>query len=297
MSKQTITIQNACSISIKNKQLIVEQNNQFSSIPLEDIWVLILDTRAASISSYALSEIVNEGIGVMLCDSKHHPNGLLLPLGAHSRHSAIVEHQLTLSEPFKKNIWKMIVKQKISNQAKCLEISKRGDFSKVSCLVNQVNSGDTNNKEAHAAQVYFKELLPKGTRRESPWTAALDYGYSIVRAQIARSAVSYGWLVSRGVHHDNNENAFNLVDDFIEPFRPLIDLMISENEPPEELTPEYKRYLTCAHEYCMVLNDREYIMQNAIEEMFMSFKRAVIEKDYNLFVLPELITLKKKRYE
>ncbi len=297
MSKQTLTIQNACGIAVKNKQLVISQEDKEAHVPLEDIWVLIIDTKLASITSYALSEIVDSGIGIMTCDTAHHPNGLLLPLGAHSRHSAIVEHQLALKEPFKKNIWRMIVQQKIINQAKCLEILNRNNYEKIASLAKEVNSGDTSNKEAHAAQLYFKELLPYGTRRDGPYTAALDYGYSVIRAEIARSAVSYGWLVSRGIHHNNDLNAFNLVDDLIEPFRPIVDLMIGKFEPPEVLTPRYKQYLTTSHEYCMLIDGKEYIMQNAIEQMLMSLKRAAISKDYNLFTPPQLTDLKKKRRE
>ena len=297
MSKQTITIQNPCSISIENHQLVIEQNKTEASIPLEDIYVLILETKMATVTSYALSEVVKEGIGVMICDDKHHPNGLLLPLGAHSRHAAIVKHQLAISAPLRKRLWQKIVQQKISNQAKCLELLSLANSNNIKNLIKDVQSGDKTNKEAHAAQIYFKNYLPSGTRTDSPYTAALNYGYTVLRAGIARSAVSYGWLVSRGIHHDNDLNPFNLVDDLIEPFRPVVDLMIGTKRPPETLTPEYKRYLVTVFEYCVLIDGKEYIVQNAIDEMMKSLKRAIVNNNYELLQLPEIIQLKTKRCE
>ena len=41
-----------------------------------------------------MSQLNDAGIGVMICGRDHMPNGLMLPMGAHSRHARIVEDQL-----------------------------------------------------------------------------------------------------------------------------------------------------------------------------------------------------------
>lgn len=75
--------------------------------------------------------------------------------------------------------------------------------------------------------------------------SALNYGYAIVRGLIARSIVCYGLEPSIGVFHHSELNNFNLADDMIEPFRPLVDLYVSQNydvaEIDSDLTPERKR--------------------------------------------------------
>jgi hypothetical protein len=53
--------------------------------------------------------------------------------------------------------------------------------------------------------------------------AALNYGYAVIRAFVARSQVAHGLLPTFGIHHDSELNAFNLVDDLIEVFRPFVD--------------------------------------------------------------------------
>lgn len=288
MSKRTIEIQNPCKLSIKNEQLVIALKEAESSVPLEDIWVIILESQHATVTSAALSKIADNGIGVITCDGTHHPNGLFLPIGAHSRHAEIVKHQLSISKPLQKRLWQKIVVQKITNQYLCLKYLNDDIDDTLLKIARSVQSGDTNNKEAHAAEIYFKKYLPDGTRRASTLTAALDYGYAIMRAGIARAAVSYGWLVSRGIHHDNENNAFNLVDDLIEPFRPVVDFMIAKQPPQDGLTPTYKRYLASLHEQVVLLDGREFIVQTATNIMLESLKRAVVNKESDLLLLPSL---------
>jgi len=221
--KRTICVRSPAKLSIRNSLLVVSRTGSEVKVPLDEIWVLILETPQAQITTSALSGIVDAGIGVMVCGRNHMPNGLLLPLGAHSRHAAIVEDQLLMSKPLKKRLWQRTVATKIDNQMRALQLLGK-KTSALEGLSSQVRSGDATAREAVAASAYFRELLPDGTRREGPYSAALDYGYAVLRAGIARKAVSGGWLVSRGVFHSSDLNAFNLVDDLIEPFRPVVDL-------------------------------------------------------------------------
>jgi CRISPR-associated protein Cas1 len=56
----------------------------------------------------------------------------------------------------------------------------------------------------------------------------LNYGYTIVRAAVARAIVAAGLLPSLGVHHKHRGNAFCLADDLMEPLRPLVDDRVRE---------------------------------------------------------------------
>lgn len=51
----------------------------------------------------------------------------------------------------------------------------------------------------------------------------LDYGYAVLRAAVARTAVSAGLLPALGIKHRGRSNAFCLADDLMEPLRPLVD--------------------------------------------------------------------------
>ena len=47
-----------------------------------------------------------------------------------------------------------------------------------------------------------------------------------MRSFIAKTIAAYGLEPSIGIHHKNQLNAFNLADDLIEPFRPLVDIAV-----------------------------------------------------------------------
>lgn len=232
----------------------------------------------------------------MLCGDDHMPNGLLLPIGAHSRHAAIVDDQLAISKPLKKRLWQRIVRAKISNQGKVLDLLG-SDGTTVKRLSKEVLSGDTSNREAVAATAYFRRLLPRGGRRAGPYAPALDYGYTVLRSGIGRTAVSGGWLVSRGIHHSNNLNAFNLVDDLIEPFRPVVDLLVVQEELGGELTSEIKRRLASVFEILVKTATGEVPVQVAIEEELDTLKSAVRKADASLLELPNVIPLKRASLE
>ncbi len=246
---------------------------------------MIIETHQAQITTAALSSLVDAGIGVMLCGDDHMPNGLLLPLGAHSRHAAIVEDQLAISKPLQKRLWQRVVQAKIANQAAVLDLVGE-DGSGLRAMVKEVLSGDSNNRESVAACAYFKKLAPQGGRRSGPITPALDYGYTVLRAGIGRTAVSGGWLVSRGIHHRNDLNAFNLVDDLIEPFRPVVDLLVIKGGLAGELDSSVKRELASIFEYMVATSQGMMSVQSAIELELDSLKAAVNGKDASLLQLP-----------
>ena len=66
-------------------------------------------------------------------------------------------------------------------------------------------------------------------RSQESWTnAALDYGYAVLRGACARALVAHGMLPSIGLFHSSEQNAFNLADDLIEPYRPIVDLHVAQ---------------------------------------------------------------------
>lgn len=54
----------------------------------------------------------------------------------------------------------------------------------------------------------------------------LNYIYTVLRAGTARAIMAAGLHPSLGIAHRQRGNAFALADDFMEPFRPLADLLV-----------------------------------------------------------------------
>ena len=117
-------------------------------------------------------------------------------------------------------------------------------------LAKNVSSGDSDNKEARAAAIYWKELFGDGFTRErygTPPNNLLNYGYAILRAIVARGLVSSGMLPTFGIHHRNQYNAYCLADDIMEPYRPFVDKLVidivGENKVYVDLNKDIKKKL------------------------------------------------------
>ena len=199
MSWRTLTISNPAKLSLKQRALCIQQDEQFR-VPLEDIQTVILESPEIRISSALLAAIAEYNILLISCDNKHTPNGVLLSFAQHSRHSLVARRQVNVSKPFKKRLWQQIVRQKIINQAYCLSGFGVAAAEKLMLIADRVISGDTNNREAYAAKIYFKALFGSDFIRgqDDFINASLNYGYSIVRAFIARAIVGYGFIPAFG---------------------------------------------------------------------------------------------------
>ncbi|MEG2295758.1 MAG: type II CRISPR-associated endonuclease Cas1, partial [Oscillospiraceae bacterium] len=246
MAYRNLFISSSAKLTTQNNNLVVT-NEVGHSIPLEDINSIMIESRQVNISSSLLSKVAENKICLFICDEKHMPCGVMLPFNAHFKKLAVLESQFNLLKPLKKNIWKQIVMQKIENQAKVLEIMEIKSYETVACIAKKVSSGDSENMEAVAASKYFKLLFGKDFTRgqENGINACLNYGYAILRGMIARTLVVYGFEPSIGLFHKSKVNAFNLADDIIEVYRPIVDLYTIQNiefiEPQNYLTPKLKQ--------------------------------------------------------
>ena len=114
---------------------------------------------------------------------------------------------------------------------------------------------------------------------------------------IARTLVMYGFEPSIGIFHHSQLNNFKLADDFIECFRPLVDLYILKNLDltQDNLTPENKKEIYKIINCLVLIDGKKFNIQGAIEYMIKSFSTS-INKNENLIKLPYLIKLEEYRY-
>ena len=115
-------------------------------------------------------------------------------------------------------------------------------------LGRRVRSGDPDNVEAQAARMYWPRLFGDSFRRErfGPMpNPQLNYGYTVLRAATARAVVSAGLHPSLGIHHKNRYDSMCLVDDLMEPFRPLVDFTVAGlvSHQREDMSIEVRRDL------------------------------------------------------
>ena len=301
MGFRNIKIDSHVKLSIKNQQLYIE-TDILRQIPLEDINCIIIENQTVTVSAYLLQKMADMGITVYVCDEKHLPNAVLLSMVRHSRHFKILKYQIEAGKPLQKRLWQQIVVRKIRNQALCLAYLDLDGSEELMKMCKEVQSGDRTHVEAKAAAFYFKSLYGLGFSRGNDHVinSALNYGYAIVRGLIARSIVCYGLEPSIGVFHHSELNNFNLADDMIEPFRPLVDLYVAQNydiaEIDSDLTPERKRGIFGILNYDMDMKGEKRIISNCIDMLVASYSSALQGKRSDL-ELPELMQLQVHSYE
>lgn len=302
MGYKNLKIEKYWDFSIKDKQLVLENDKKFT-IPLEDINTILIEDMSIKLSSYFLQAVSRYGIAVYICDEKHMPNTVVLPMLCHSRHFKMLKNQINISKPFQKRLWQQIVIQKILNQAKVLEISGNSEASgQLKKMVKEVQSGDKTHVEAKAAAFYFKKLYGEYFSRgqEHIINSALNYGYAIIRGIIARSIICYGFEPSIGLFHHSEQNSYNLADDIIEPFRSLVDIYVYQNydfsEVEKGLSVEMKRGLYNIINYNMKISHEKQSVSNCVEKVVISFSACLAGNRKDL-VLPELIPIEIHEYE
>jgi CRISPR-associated protein Cas1 len=159
-------------------------------------------------------------------------------------------------------------------------------------LASKVRSGDSANVESQGARKYWQELYQvTGRRREKqgandPVNSRLNFGYTIVRSLVARSLVAAGLQPALGVGHHSTENALNLADDFIEPYRCLVERFVVSHLSNEPLTSIVKKELAELISEQVKMNGQEYRLPSAIMETVNSYVR-ILERGEGRLSLPD----------
>lgn len=294
MAWRGVHISQPARLTHRDRQLVVGQEDGEVSLAVEDIAWLILDTPQVNITGSLLSVLVESGVAMIVPDAKHHPAGVLLPFHRHHAQAHIAHAQIATSRPLKKRLWKALVVAKVLNQAGLLDQLGRGhSAATLRAMAGRIGSGDPDNIEAQAARLYWSALFEKFIRADEKdrRNALLNYGYAVVRAAIARASVASGLLPAFGIHHASKSNAFNLVDDLIEPFRPFVDKLAhdrAEETGSDTLTVGDRRYMAAILNRNITLGRERMTLLAGTEAVAASLVRAIENSSAALLTLPSL---------
>lgn len=289
MSKRLILIESPARLTLKQQQLWCEGDGQQTrTIPIEDLGILILHHAQITITAPLLSALAEGLVAVVSCNEQHLPVGLQLPLAGHHRHTHIVRAQATVSLPARKQLWRQIICAKIKAQGQVAEYSGRDDRCWYDELAATVRSGDPENSEATAARRYFGRVFGEGFRREAQadgdWiNSALNYGYAVVRAAVARAIVGAGLHPSLSLWHSNQYNSYALADDLMEPLRPMVDLivleLVSENRERDDgmLTSRDRQCLAGVMTQDVTVDGQPMPIFTALERMTASLRDVMMD--------------------
>lgn len=220
---------------------------ELGQVPLDDIAAVIANAYGLSYTNNLLVALAERCAPFVLCAANHNAVGMLISIDGNFQQAKRFDAQVAVSLPMKKRLWAEIVRSKLQQQAAVLEATG-APFIPLLALVRKVRSGDPDNCEAQGARHYWSLLFGKDFRRDQQaggLNTMLNYGYTVLRATTARAVVAAGLHPTLGLHHSNESNAMRLVDDLMEPFRPIVDLKVWQlNRQGENLiTQDSKRVL------------------------------------------------------
>jgi len=235
---------------VRLEQLVIDcHEGGENTVPLDEIGAVIVSHRQVTFTHAVLSALAANGAIFIVCDEKHLPAAMLLPLQTHHAQREVFALQAEMTAPLRKRLWKQVVQAKVSAQAKLLA-KVTGSDGGLLAMVQQVKSGDSTNVEGQAARRYWSRLFGRRFRRDPELmdqNRHLNYGYAIVRGIVARGIGAAGLHPSLSLHHHNRYDPFALADDLMEPFRPIVDWAVcrwAQRHPADgEFTSEDRRFL------------------------------------------------------
>lgn len=229
MSWRIIYIENSHKVSLYLNNLKIEDGDETYVVPISDINTVIFNNYKMYMTVQLLCKLSQANVCVIICEKNGLPEVVLNPLNGNYSTFRNQELQINLPKERRAELWKKIIEGKIKNQITVLENNQREIevIKKLQQYQAEVKEADISNREGLAAKLYFRALFGEDFLREreslNALNIALNYGYGIMRAMMARGVAAKGFILAWGIFHKNPYNHFNLVDDFLEVYRQIVD--------------------------------------------------------------------------
>ena len=288
MGWKTVVIGTECKVSLSMNRMKVTIGEEYYNYSLTDIDTVIFTHNRVCITTPLISKLIENNIGIIMCDDRNDPIGIFLPFNGHSVVFRQLKKQMNWKITRKKRLWKTIVEEKIKTEIDVLDqvTSNCQTVEMLKVYHDSVYNDDQTNREGSSARVYFKELFGEEFTRESNTVVniALNYGYKILASYISKCIAARGYLTQLGVHHIGESNPFNLTYDFIETFRAIIDLWVFNNIA-DQFNTSNKLEIIRIMEYKVNLGGKWIRLNDAIEDVVDSYFAFLNEEKDKVLVL------------
>lgn len=294
MGYRQVIIKKSEKLHFKDNQLIIDKDESSTKVPLEDINYILIEDSSTILTTRLLAELGKNAISLIVCDERFEPTSIMYPYNYHFKQLDVFSHQLEIDDSIKNEFWNQIVKRKIENSIRVLEMTSKEEFpiSKLTEYLNEITDGDSKNREGLAAKMYFRSLFGSDFIRfyDDNVNTALNYGYTIIASAIIRNLAVYGLNTYLGIHHSSKINNFNLAYDFLEPYRSVVDKFVYDNKEDIVLPLSFefrKKLINLLNEEVLHQNKKytiEYSIGLLIKSYIKSFSTGEIKLD-----LPRII--------
>ena len=291
---KSIRITKPCKLSIESGNLVIKDDTHKFKLSLSDTDSIVFEGDQFTLTAPVLGALAKHKVATLFCDEYYMPLAILLPYKQTALGVDVLKAQIFWTDKFKSSLWQLIIESKILNQREVLNYYGY-NFEYMDRYIGLVQLNDKHNFEAKSARHYWKELF-KGLKREQESldvrNQALNYAYAICRSMLSRDLSAAGFNCALGVWHDNKFNPYNLCDDLIEPFRPIIDMAIKsllEGRDDEYISPELKRLIINLFDVEYILYKETLSSIRKVTKLYViDFKRAMFTESLEKVYFPIL---------
>lgn len=296
MGFKTVFIRDSEKLRLYLDNLIVETKDGDISFLISDLKYLIIDNNKATLSVRLINKLTENNVALVLCDLSHHPSTQLLPINSHFATSGMMFKQIKWDDNLKSLLQAKIIKEKIQSQIYILRKNNKSPkvIAHLEGFRDDVQIADSTNREGLAAKMYFREMFGDDFVRfnDDIVNAGLNYGYAIFRSLIEAIIVSKGLVPNIGIFHKGVTNGFNLADDVIEIYRPIVDDYVLNNLMNEDLLKhEHKEELIKLTDLKIEYKGQMNTINNTIEMFIESIIRCFDTDSDEEFVPPSLFRI------
>lgn len=284
---RTILVKKSSKIQVSQGYFVIYDGEKETKVYVKDVSLLLIESSRTLITMPVLLEVVKNNISMIFCDEKHNPIGTIMALNENYASSFSIYKQIEWKEEIKANIWSKIVSMKIKLQSCVLKIFEKNNYELLLKYIDEIKDNDISNREGFAAKVYFNSLFGNDFNRSeiSVINDMLNYGYSILLSCFNREIVSLGYITQIGIFHKGKTNPFNLSCDFMEVFRPIVDILAYLNLGSYDPIKEMRKLLS----YKVLLDGKERYIDDAIRVFTINIIRLLNGDDFdilNIEILP-----------
>lgn len=283
-----IHITRADDLSISNNQLVMideDDNNKIDRISLNDVMAVVIENCKCRITGVLQLKLAENNIPLIICNEKHQPALHSMGLYNHFQITTRINEQIKWSEKKKEEIWSEIVIKKIENQRELLKFLEKSEtaINRLLMYIDNIRlkKTDAEHQEAIASRIYFQELFGNSFKRftDDGVNSALNYGYMILRTLISSKIVGKGFHPSLGIHHKSQFNSYNLSDDIIEIFRPMVDFVVYFNKTEEiRLSKELRQKLLTVLKQKVYWKNKKYDLSQVIDYFIDNIRNYFVDE-------------------
>lgn len=287
-----LLIENPARLSVDLGRLRIEREDQKDIYVLPaDIAVLLLHHHTVELTVQVLRVLTESRSIILVTDEKHHPSGWLTPMYGLPQASLRLYQQMAVTAETRARLWQAIVQSRIKTESLNLRHLELNGALRLERLAKEVEPGDRARAEGQAAKHYWDCLFGPDFKRdkqgaEDALNAALNYGYAVLRALVARELSTASLTPMLGLGHMSRENPFNLADDLMEPYRYLVEHhLYLHREQFKEFDTQARMLVLGFIKLTARLGNMDFRLPAAIHESVGSYIR-VLDTGSGSFALP-----------